>query len=423
MKRYVITIVLVLLIGTSFGTYYALGADLHLPEYRLQTIEGDPTEAADLTLLGSYVGGKGSFPFEVSTQGSKKFDPSFWSRWQESDGPLTNQAFSSEFQSLYEKHPRFMRGKLDTYGFYQDQNTIIFAKATYEEMKDSQEDGTILWNVDALDLASGKQIHYADKQIEPVNADVAYVVDVQKIDSEIHVLTNVSKSISNLKIMDKIFDSVSGEPIRTVSLPLGKPSGSDRELRIEVIPETRYTAANSRVLLMVKEQSKISSDTTAITTKTSDQIPETFSEHLYVYHYKTGEVKEVPLTDGADENKEEISTFHYLEGDIFTSLQMADEAVTIDSYDLLGGQAQPQVTIKADQLGKGRISQTLIANGRIYFLLQTGEFTENNSMPITAVADAVDGHILYKGTPVILESKGRPDDQLDDVWLLNIMIK
>lgn len=131
----------------------------------------------------------------------------------------------------------------------------------------------------------------------------------------------------------------------------------------------------------------------------------------------------MPLNVGADENKEEISTLHYLEGDTFTTLQVADEEVTIERYDLLAGQAHPQVTIKADQLGKGRISQAQIANGRIYLLLQTGDFFKENSMPIAAVADEADGRILYKGTPVIVDANGRPADQLDDVWLLNIMIK
>lgn len=411
MKHYGITIALVLLIGASLGSYYAFGSNLHLPEYRLQTIEGDPAEAANLTLLGSYVGGKGSFSFEVSTEGSKRHESSFWTRWLESDGPLTNQAYSSDFDSLYQQHPDFMRGKLDSYGFYQDQNTLIFAKAT----DTSQQDGPIAWSVEALDLASGKQTRYSDEQLE--HAISANVVDVQKIGTEVHVLTYIfNNGISNSKIIDKVFDSVSGEPVRTVQLPLGEPTQSDRELSTRLIADSKYTAANSRVLYMVKEQSNMTSDT-------SDQGPVTYSEHLYVYHYATGEVKEIPLAAEADEYQKELSTVHNLEGNTFTTLQVADEAVTINRYDLLNRQAHPQVTIKADQLGKGRISQAQIANGRIYVLLQTGDFFVNNSMPITAVADAVDGRILYKGTPVLVESNGRPDDQLDDVWLSNLMIR
>jgi|GEM_PF-6188877 hypothetical protein len=294
MKRYAITIALVLLIGASFGTYYALGADLHLPKYRLQTVEGNPAEAADLILSGSYVGGKGSFLLEVSTEGSKRTGPSFWNQWKKSDGPLTNQALSSDFHSLYQEHSDFMRGKFDTYGFYQDQNTLIFAKANYAKTKDLQKSGTIHWSADVLDLATGKKTRYADKQTEP--AISAHVVDVQKIGSEIHILTIVTRSGINSKMIDNIFDSVSGEPIRTVQLPLGEPSGPDRELRIELIAEARYTAANSRVLFMVREQGKISSDTTSVAVKISDQTPETFSEHLYVYHYTSGQVEDGPLS-------------------------------------------------------------------------------------------------------------------------------
>lgn len=43
MKRYAITCALILLTVVSLGTYYAFGAELRLPEYQLQTIEGDPS--------------------------------------------------------------------------------------------------------------------------------------------------------------------------------------------------------------------------------------------------------------------------------------------------------------------------------------------------------------------------------------------
>ncbi|WP_201004553.1 hypothetical protein [Paenibacillus glycanilyticus] len=419
MKRYAITIALVLIIGASLGTYYTLGTDLHLPEYRLQTLEGNPAEAAGLTLTGSYVGGKGSFSFEVSANGSKRFEPLFWKRWQESDGPLSTQPYYSDFHSLYQEHSKFMRGKSDTYGFYKDQNTLIFAKASYVKGHDAQQDGTILWNVDALDLASGKQTRYTDELSEP--AVVANVFDVQLIGSEVHVLTYVSRI--NDKVIDKIYDMKSGKPIRTVQLPIGEPTGPDRELRIELIADVKPTATNPNVLYIVQEQSRISSDNTSNTTMANNLMPVIISEHLYAYHYATEEVKEVPLEADIGENKEVIPSSHYLEGDTFTTIHVMDEAVTINRYDLSRGQFYPKVTVKADQLGKGRISQALIANGRVYVLLQTGDFFENNSMPIAAIADTADGRILYKGTPVIVKSNGRPEDQLDDVWLLNIMVQ
>ncbi|MFD2878112.1 hypothetical protein ACFTAO_22335 [Paenibacillus rhizoplanae] len=81
------------------------------------------------------------------------------------------------------------------------------------------------------------------------------------------------------------------------------------------------------------------------------------------------------------------------------------------------------MTIHASQLGKGKISQAQAANGRVYLMLQTGsDVIRNYSMPITAVADITDGHILYKGTPALVKANGRPVNQLDDVILLNISI-
>ncbi|AIQ58781.1 hypothetical protein [Paenibacillus borealis] len=416
MKRYTITSTLILLIMASLGTYYAYGAELRLPEYQLQTIEGDLAEASKLTLLGSYVGGKGSYPIEVSTAGSKRTDQTSWDQWMKSKGSLDEQTFS-EFKALYKEHPGFMRGKKGTDGYYSDQDSLIFAKASYIHSKDTDQEGKIRWSIDSLDLATGKQIRYTDELLDSVQ--YANVIDVQKTGSEIHVLTNINRVNQDNEIIDKVFNAETGSPIRSVQVPLGESSRNDRELQKQIIAEEKPTAANPRVLFMVKESSKHWTDGRV---SVSDTIPEVFSERIFEYHYASGEVKELPLAAGEEENIKGLSTQHILEGLTYTTLRVSEEAVTVDRYDLSTGLVHPQVTITAGQLSKGKISQARAANGRIYLLLQTGEHFANNSMPITAVADIADGRILYQGTPAPVKANGRPDDQIDDVTFLNIKL-
>ncbi|THF76417.1 hypothetical protein [Cohnella fermenti] len=419
MKRYAITLALVVFIAASLTTFYAYGADLHLPEYRLQTIEGDPVEAAALTLSGSYVGGKGSYSIKVSASGSERYEPSAWNQWMQNEGPLTSPMYS-DFNALYEKHSGFMRGKVDTYSFYTDEDSLIFAKAAYTKGRDSLQDGTIRWSLDSLDLASGKQTHYWDEQqLEPASNAYAYVVDVQKAGAEVHVLTNVNRVNQTNEIIDKVFDTITGDPIRSIRLPLGEPSEPDRELQIMVLAEEKPTAANSRVLFLVREQRKNGMGTAATA---SDTAPAVFSEKLYEYQYASGEVKELPLVAGTEENNQVTSAVLSLEGETLIALQKMEESVTIDRFDLSAGLAQPQVTIKTSQLSEKTISQAQVANGRVYLLLQADDYFKNHSMPIAIVADATDGRILYKGTPALVKANGRPDDQLDDVWLSNMLV-
>ncbi|NQX47850.1 hypothetical protein HQN87_21225 [Paenibacillus tritici] len=416
MKRYMITSALILLILASLGTFYAYGAELRLPEYKLQTLEGDLAEASKLTLLGSYVGGKGSYPIEVSTSGSKRSEQTFSNQWMKNKGPLHDQTFS-EFKALYKEHPGFMRGKMGTDGYYSDQDTLIFAKASYTHSKDTDQEGTIRWSIDSLDLATGKQVRYTDELTDSVQ--YTNVIDVQKAGSEIHVLTNVNRVNSGNELIDMVFNAETGLPIHSVQVPLGKPSRNDRELQIQIIAEKKPTAANSRVLFLVTESSKRTDNTVSA----SDTIPTIFSERLFEYQYASGDVKELPLVAGAEEeNRPGSWTLHSLERATYTTMHLSEEAVTINRYDLSTGFAHPQVTIKASQLGKGTISQAQVADGRIYLLLQTGDYFKNNSMPIIAVADITDGRILYQGTPAPVKANGRPDDQLDDAQFLNMTI-
>ncbi|MFD2414015.1 hypothetical protein [Paenibacillus rhizoplanae] len=418
MKRYTITGALVLLIVASLGTYYAYGAELRLPEYQLQTLEGDSAEAAPVNLLGSYVGGKGSYVIEVSASGSKRIEQTFKNQWMTNKGPSDAQAYS-EFNALYEEYSEFMRGKKGTSGYYRDQDALIFAKSASIGSTNLKQEGKIRWSIDVLDLATRKQVHYTDEQ--PYSAQYANVVDVQKAGSEIHVLTNVNKVNQDHEIIDNVYNAQTGSPIRSVKLPLGKSSEKDRELQIQIITEEKPTVANSRVLFLVKERSKIWTDGTPAATDNTSVV---FSERLFEYQYASGEVNEMPLAAKREEERAPGPWTHYiLEGDTLTTLHIAEEAVTLNRYDLSTKIAHPQVTIHASQLGKGKISQAQAANGRVYLMLQTGsDVIRNYSMPITAVADITDGHILYKGTPALVKANGRPVNQLDDVILLNISI-
>lgn len=416
MRRYAVTCALIVLIAASLGTYYAYGAELRLPEYRLQTLEGDPAQAAKLTVLGSYVGGKGSYPIEVTTTGSKRAEPTYWKQWMRNNGPLHDQTYSG-FNALYEEHSGFMRGKPDAYRYYSDQEALIYAEVSYTGSGNADQDGVIHWSIDALDLGSGKETRYTDEQTLP--ARFASVVDVQKTGSEMHVLTNVNQNDQDNEVIDKVFDIRTGEPVRIARLPFGEPSDKDHELQIRSIAEDNPAAANPRVLFMVTEQSK---DAAGNTVSATDIMPTVFSERMYEYDYASGDLQELTLITGAETAKQVTSTTYTLKGNTFTTLQIAEEAVTIDRYDLSASLAHPRVTIKASQLGKGKINQAQSADGLIYLLLQTGSTFVNNSKPIVAVADAADGRILYKGTPAPVNANGRPDDQLDDAWFLNMQI-
>lgn len=421
MKRYAITLALVLLIAASLGVYYAYGAGRLLPEYRLQTLEGDPAEASGVTLFGSYVGGKGSFALDVTAEGSRSSNRSLWQQWQKKGESFANAVFS-DIDALYREHPEYMRGKHDTAGFYQDEEWIIYVRS--DAVRPS---GTIRWKFDALDLASDKRIRYSAEQSD--SATYADVIDVQRIGGEVHALTFIGQKGGASEYRDEVFEASTGKPIRSAKLPLGEPSAPDREAEVSAITEAVPTAPNPRAMFIVSEHAptaKAGSDTNVPTADAvpSDQIPPALSKRVYEYDYASGAIKEVPIDAGADEYSTDAWTDRTLEGDAFTVMHATQEAAAVERFDLAAGRAEPQLTIPADRIGQGRIGQVRIANGRVYLLLQTGDKSwGTGSMPIVVAADAKDGRILYEGQPVCVDPNGRPQEQLDDVWLLNLSVR
>ena len=70
MKRYIWSILVVLLAVGGIGTYYVFGSSDHLPEFKLTSIEGDAEEGAPIVLNGTYGGRMNSESVNVTAEGS-----------------------------------------------------------------------------------------------------------------------------------------------------------------------------------------------------------------------------------------------------------------------------------------------------------------------------------------------------------------
>lgn len=413
MKRYAVTLALVLLVAASMGTYYAYGANPHLPEYRLQTLEGDPAEAAALTLEGSFVGGKGSYMLKVTTEGSEYGNGSLWHQLLTS-GSTWMSDYYSDICELFREHKQFMRGKDNLSGFYQDRNTAIYANASVV-----LPDRSVRWTVDILPQSGGKRTSIM--KADPLGQiNYAAVEDVQKIGDEVHVLTFLPEEGGPTEYRDEVFDVSTGKPSHSIKMQMWTPSAPDREVSVITIADTTPTAPNPQAVLVVSERSTVSAATGMPAAATSNGLPKVFSTRVYAYDYATGDMKLVPVDLGDTEDGNDFDTINQLSGNLFESLYRTSDAVSLQRYDLRTSIAGPAVTIHADQIGEGQIGSALLANGRIYLLVRTDGM---NDLPTVAVADADDGRILYKGQPVCVDPNGRPADQVGDVWLGNLSLR
>lgn len=416
-KRYAVTLALVLLVAASLGTYYAYGANRHLPEYRLQTLEGDPAEAAALSVDGSYVGGKGAYSFRVTTEGSYG-NGSLWHRLL-SSGSTWMRSNYSDIDALFREHKQFMRGKANSDGFYRDDAWLF-----YVDLKVEQPGRHLVWKFDELRLEDGKRIRHEVEETEPLGkSNYANVMDVQRIGGEVHVLTYLAWLDAPAEYRDEVFDIATGKAVRSVKLDraaTAAPSGGES---FAVVADATPATAQPQALLVVEKHSPRTAEPgqngAVADAVPNDQLPH-IDRSLYVYSYETGELRELPVPFKQDDSNPLPGPGFLLEGQTLVSWLQTDDAVTVTHYDLADGRAAPAVKIRADQIGKGKIYSALYENDRVYLLVRTDGMTD---LPIVAVADAADGRILYKGQPVCVDPNGRPADQVGDVWLGNLSLR
>ncbi len=74
MKRYWMTLLFSLLAIGGISVYYSMGSVDHLPDFKLEALEGDPDELGAVSLTGTYGGRMKSEVVEVTAAGSRYQD-------------------------------------------------------------------------------------------------------------------------------------------------------------------------------------------------------------------------------------------------------------------------------------------------------------------------------------------------------------
>ncbi|WP_372660963.1 hypothetical protein [Cohnella sp.] len=410
MKRYVLTVLLLLFAAGGVGGYYVYAATDRLPEYKLVKVEGDSRIGLEIELSGLYGGRFRSQFLTVSTDGSR-----YYSR-----RPFyENTVFSARswmgevpgLRELKQKHRQFMRGKGIPDGFLIDGEWAVYAEAA------SETSNTL--KIEHLHLASGKTARFVTELPVQEGLSRMHAVDVQRQGNELHVLTTyylaMGDKMPSQAYFDNVIDLSSGRLLRQQKL---EPSiDRPKNAMVDAVTADGFTTPSGYVVLRVREniaQDGLTEEN-SISNAVDSERQTIMKSTLYGYSYKTGQMTklQVPLTGLNEQWNENIA----VADNRIVVVTNHEKRIIILAYDLVSGKIDKELIIAAEDLGVTQMGMTRFRDGKIYMAAQ------QSSLPIALVLDWENGALLYKGKAVYAGPVSEAEEAIKQLTLLDLKFR
>lgn len=404
MRRYWLSIIIAVLAVSGIGSYYAFARQNHLPEYKLETIKGDPKEGSAVTLLGNYYGDMRSEPLKVNTAGSKYGGLNTNLRIKLTGVPWIYR--QSDIRQLLKDHKSFMRGKGNMNGFYRDEEWVIYADVSLKNKGSEAKLQLTLLN-EATDKVSTFQQTYE----LPKEPSYIFVEDVQRVDDEIFILVkkfyNVYKP-TEIEYEIVVMDLASGKLLRNEKLENWSSDSDDIQMQVGIILTDRPSAPTETILFNVNEMK--------IDKNTGDVYSDKLSEKYYSYSYRTGILTELP--DMGWQSADDAGRVISLQNDYFYFAEYGLDHISLSRYGLkTKEQERDYASVSAEQLGVDEIKSVQISSNRVYLLFN------QEGIPGAAVLDLTNGKVLFTGRTVEIGDEQETEQEMkENLHLLNLEI-
>ncbi|MBD2871358.1 hypothetical protein [Paenibacillus arenilitoris] len=409
MRRYGISILIAVLAISGIGGYYAFGSRNHLPEYRLETVQGDPAEGEVIRLMGSQYGDMRSQPLSVTSSGSEYGGQKNRTYRSEMLGLGSWFYHDPDMRQLIDDHKSFMRGKGNERGFYRDDELVIYAESDTKNLGESDQSSVVRLSI--LRENTGKATKFERTVKEPPDDSQLSVHDVQRVGDEVHVLFSNYKGMGvSMEYVVCIFDIHTGEMLRESILGGWPMNEENKDVHLELVASDRVAAPNDTVFIVAKEY-RIDR-----TGENAGVVGDKLSEKHYAYSYRTGEYAELP--EPLWQTAGEAQRAHSVQQEYLYDAEYGPQRVVLSRVDLQTKEREnAYATVTAGQLGAD-INIVQIHGGRVYLTT-----VDPIGIPGAAVLDLATGELLYKGRIVETgERKQTEQEMIENLHLLNLSI-
>lgn len=396
MRRYWLSIIIAVFAVSGIGSYYAFARQNYLPEYKLETIQGDPKDGEAVTLTGSYYGDMRSESLKVNTAGSEYGGLNTNLRIKLTGSPWYYR--QPDIRQLLNDHKSFMRGKGNMNGFYRDEEWVIYSDVS---LKNKGSEAKL--QLTLLDEATDKVSTFQQSYELPKEPRYINIEDVQRIGNKIFLL--VKKFYIDIKSTEVeydiiVMDSASGKLLRNEKLDNWSSHAED-QMEVNIILTDRPSAPTETIFFHISN-------------KDYDKL----SEKYYSYSYRTGMLTELPDMGWQSASAEDGGSYTSLQNDYFYFAEFGLDHITLSRYGLnTKEQERAYASISAEQLGVDEIKSVQIGSNRVYLLFNQA------GVPGAAVLDLTNGEVLFTGRTVEIGDVQEPEEEMkENLHLINLEI-
>ena len=249
MKRYWLSIVLVVLIVVSLGIFY-IGSSLNpLPSFTLAKLEGDEKQAAAVVVQGSLAKSNG-FVWIGQTGSTYDSEQTYLEQFVDLYFPAENGL--GQLAQLKKEHRSFMRGKQNLGGFYEDKQVLADVEliSIYNDVKRNY---NFRLKVSMLDKEDN-QVNEFEVSI-PQDSEYQWmtILDVQIVGKQLKVLTqNVKQNAESSWIGDRTESHIYSIDVAGEKIVDDLISGMDKQINAN--EELRFSLVNNTNLLKPSER-------------------------------------------------------------------------------------------------------------------------------------------------------------------------
>ncbi|SFS84752.1 hypothetical protein [Paenibacillus sp. BC26] len=395
MKRYWFSILLVVFILASIGTYYVNAATRSYPDFKLLTVSGDDNEAKSLVLEGTT---KGYGSLIVSSNGSKYHQEE---SYFEQLSIAKRYSYNQEMVQLFKEHHGFMRAKRSSNSFFQDEKTLA-----YVSFNNGYVDRNSKFNVSTLDLKTNDERNFVAAVPNHEQYNWAYVMDVQLDGEKLYVFT------INYR-MNKVNEQSFGEQeIHKYTVDLTAKSIAEDEIlfadkkldngqfvRYTLESSTPYNAPND--MLVFRQQTE-----KHVKDKDGNDVTQSTKSELFTLNWKTGETTAVPAIDPSISDYWVNAT-----SDSIILIFKKEKSALVKRYDLKTRELK-EFTIPAQA-----VSSSMVNGDRLYLMSK-----EANEFDVV-IADLKQSKVVYTGKIDINEQGEKRSALLKDLVIYSLYVK
>ncbi|AXN38397.1 hypothetical protein [Peribacillus butanolivorans] len=392
MKRYFGSIIMVMVILLSIGTYYVKIASSasNLPKYTFKTLEGNDKELETVIIHGSYEENP-TMHEELTIESNQTIYTSEKSYLENLIGPQDKR-----IEKLVKEHRSFMRGKENIDSFYEDNDFLAYVPVT-NNREVRIKPIPMKFDVALLEKKSKDETSFEIEVPEQERFWSIDVRDVQLIQSKLQVVTRNDVKTNGENQSTEIH-------LYTIDLA-NKKIVKDETLIAETFNNTTqgYVEMPTSVSSMQPNNLILFTLVKGLYNEDGNFKEKPSESSLLIYNYETRKLEKVTLPKKLSGSYESIRDGYFDEENLYIIKRGSknNHVVTfnISSQSVTSDYKFDDQSLHNDEDG----FSTTVKNGRVYILGTNGMYEEKGEYKPAQllIADLQTGKTLYKGETVI----------------------